>query len=172
MNIWLITLTINLSIIGTYLIKVQNPVAMDSLNDAYKHAGNDSLRFWVLKQLFDETLYQDYEASYSYAKEALGLAITNQDTSQLALANYQLGVVYNNVSQADSAYYHYNNARELYRQLQDSAKIENTNYAIAILWYGQGKFDKAIEQTNQLIELYTYPEIEKDSVQLGKYKIF
>jgi len=95
---------------------------------------NDSLWFIAMNRLsnlnYSKGNYLEFKKnSHSYTKKALEL----KDSLQIAKGNYKLGSFYFKTSKYDSAYYHFNTAKELFRLKKDSLQVGRNLLNMAII---------------------------------------
>lgn len=133
----------------TTAVHAQNNTAQDSLLQAYKGHQPDTAKVNTLGRLVSSFMYQDYDKSKAFAEEQLELANSLGFTKGQAKANYFLGVLFNNVDQADSARYYYKKAKVLAREAGETEMIFDADLGLSILEYAAGNLNEAEVVTDE-----------------------
>ncbi len=137
---------------------------IDSLLNAYEHAGDDTVKVRLLADLYNYFLYRDRRKAKIYALEEIRLSKQLNYPEGLSKGNYRLGVFYNNSGMNDSAEYYYAIAMEIARTGNDLVQMSNINHALAIRQFYKGDLDSAETMTLNTIRMNT---LTADSVGLA-----
>ena len=132
-----------LLLICTGLIHAQSQMDIDSLLNVYQTQKLDTNKVRTLNQVVNYYMYRDRVKAKEFAMEELELAEQLDYTSGIALANYQIGIVYNNLDLIDSAKYHYNKSLDIARKIENSVYISQAYRGLAILEFSQGNLNQA-----------------------------
>ena len=81
-----------------------------------------------------------------------------------SMANYQLGILYNNTNNVDSARYHYNQALLYAKRYKNSIFVSQAYHGLALLEFELGNLDKADEINDKNLEFNIR---NKDSVGIA-----
>jgi len=121
----------------------QNKLDIDSLLQTYQNQNIDTSKIKTLKNIVNYYMYRDIKKAKQFAMEKLKLSEELDFASGIALAKYQLGIVYNNTDNIDSAKYYYNKSLTLSRQINNSKYISQNYRGLAILEFSQGNLIEA-----------------------------
>lgn len=105
-----------------------------------------------------------------YATKELELSKKIQFEEGIAMGSYHLGVYYNNTSNVDSAFYYYNQSKNLFQEQNNIQKILTVNHGLAILEYSQGNYQEAISILKSNIGIHQ--EQEYDSANQDRFIAF
>jgi signal transduction histidine kinase/tetratricopeptide (TPR) repeat protein len=106
-----------------------------------KKLGNDSLHFKSISRLSVlEYRNKNYLQFKNQSSELLKVAFEKKDTLYLAKGYFNLGSYYNKISQVDTAYYYYNEAKRYYQSLYDSTKVGSSLLNMSILQIDKGDY--------------------------------
>ena len=132
-----------LCLFGTYSITAQIKIDIDSLLQAYKKHKMDTLKVRTLNNIVNYYMYRDPKLAMTYAKEELDLSKALSFHSGIALSNYQLGIVYNNLDNIDSARHYYKTSLLLAKKIENGVYISQAHRGLAILEFHQGNLNAA-----------------------------
>lgn len=90
----------------------------------------------------------------------LGKKLSDQENQAIALNN--LGTIYNEVSEYDSAFTCYQNASELYSKIGDQLGVGQSMVNIGIIYKNQGNFDSAFKVTFDAVKILESLNSEED----------
>jgi tetratricopeptide (TPR) repeat protein len=95
--------------------------------------------------------HRDFDpyAAITYSKKAAELSALSGDDPKYALSLKNLGIVYYFVSNYDSAMMFYNEALEIFRQLNDSIEISNMMNNMALIHSIRADYDQATDLLEQ-----------------------
>ncbi len=143
------------------LFSQKNKRVIDSL-EKLTSARPDSL----LVQTFNELTWQyrlvDQEKAISYGNKAIALGRKVNYNKGIAQAYNDLGIIYFDKEQYDTAIRLYQNAITIRQQLNDQGGIAKLYNKIGIIYQKQGYFDAALEQQLKALKLF-----EKSADQVG-----
>ena len=131
------------------IIYAQNKLDIDSLIYQFEKLPSDTLKVQTANHIVNYYMYRDGSRAMEYAQKELQLSEELGYDSGIALANYQLGIVYNNLDEIDSAKYYYKKSLKLARQINNPIYISQAYRGLAILEFSQGNLNKA-DSINQL----------------------
>lgn len=138
---------------------------VDSLLNVLESQTNDSLKINTLTRLFYNTVWSQPESSKAFALQKMALATKNDFKLQLADANYNLGVYFNNIVANDSAKFYYRKSANLFRDIDNKKREAASNHALAIIEHSVGNYGAALDIVNRNIDIFT--EIDSTSMELG-----
>ncbi|WP_282016522.1 tetratricopeptide repeat-containing sensor histidine kinase [Marinifilum flexuosum] len=95
-----------------------------------------------------------FDASTKVGREAIELAKKTEETDIIAFAHKSQGITFFYQGLFDSAFVHYNTAKEEFKSINDSLNIARLNSNIGIIYRRTNKYDKALEQYLKALELY------------------
>ena len=121
----------------------QNLYDIDSLKNRYANQAQDSLKFVTLNRIVNYYMYRDPAKASEYVQEELQLAEILKMPSGEAKAYYQMGVLYNNTDQYDSARYYYQKSLKMAKELNNGIFISQAHHGLAILEFSQGNLPAA-----------------------------
>jgi signal transduction histidine kinase len=119
----------------------------DSLKIALSKAVNDSVRVGLLNKLCFRLVSIDPENSYKYGQQALRLSEKAKLRTGRCLAYNNLGVVYDQRGQSDSAMYYYNQCLQLSKEIKNIYLEASGLTNIGYIYWSQGTYDKALDYT-------------------------
>ena len=142
--------------------------------DSLWYTYTDSLRAYYYRQ-------QQFPLFYRVNMEYLTQAEKQYDTLHSAQAHQSLGTYYFKVEMYDSAYYHYNQARFLYRFTNDSLQIGRSLLNMAIVTANVGDYHDSEATAHEALDYFSAPSGAKyriraynnlavTSNRLGQYK--
>ncbi|NER11705.1 Tetratricopeptide repeat-containing protein [Muriicola jejuensis] len=138
----------------------QNMLPIDSLLSAYNAQDPDTLKVRTINHIVNYYMYRDPEKAKQFAHEELDLSLKLDYKSGISLANYQLGIVHNNMDQIDSARFYYTSSLQLAKRINEKIYISQAQRGLAILEFSQGNL-AAADSINDLDLEFTIRE--KDS---------
>lgn len=142
----------------------QNLYDIDSLKNRYANQAQDSLKFATLNQIVNYYMYRDPAKASKYVQEELRLAETLKMPSGEALAYYQMGILYNNTDQYDSARYYYEKSLKMGKELNNGIYISQAHHGLAIIEFSQGNLPAADSINDQDLK---YTTKFKDSIGMA-----
>ena len=165
-----------------FKIFAQYNLELDSLLTAYNHQTDNMDKVNTLAGLFNATIYSNPEQAKNYAKEQLSISKKIGSTAGSALANYNLGIYYNNKTELDSANIFYIIALDMYKKLGNQSSLALVYFGLSGIEYKKGNYDKAIKQTTDAIKIYSnnndfyrlavcYGQKSSINMSKGNYKI-
>lgn len=137
---------------------------IDSLLMAYKSQKLDTNKVITNNKIINYYMYRNPELAKRYAFEQLALSNEIQFSGGQSMANYQLGILYNNVNKVDSARYRYTQALKFAKIYNNQIFVSQAYHGLALLEFELGNLDKAdeINDTN-----LAYNERNNDSVGIA-----
>lgn len=132
----------------------QNKVKIDSLILFLKSPKQDTLTVYAYCNLASELVGVDNEQAKIYALKGLTISKKIKNKKMLAWANHVVGLSYDYIGIADSAYYFYSKSIELKEALGDVEGIATTNLNIGVLYFYQKEYDRALVYYQKALELY------------------
>ena len=139
----------------------QNKMDIDSLLSVYEKQSLDTLKIKTANNIVNYYMYRDPSKAKEYAKRELELSNQLNYKSGVSLANYQLGIVYNNLDNTDSAKYYYNSSLKIAETINNKVHISQARRGLAILEFSQGNLAVA-DSINDIDLAFTIRE--NDSV--------
>ncbi|MEZ4989851.1 MAG: tetratricopeptide repeat protein [Saprospiraceae bacterium] len=133
----------------------QSTSSVDSLLHFYEVQPDDTTKVKTLHQLFNAYLYNDLEKAAEYANAELRLSQMIDDPKGIAMANYDLGVMFNNTNVADSTLFYYQRALNIYQELKLLPAQAMVRHGLAIVDYDRGNYDQALERLSANVAYYT-----------------
>ncbi|WP_025744012.1 tetratricopeptide repeat protein [Aquimarina pacifica] len=121
----------------------QNKKTIDSLLAMYQNQSLDTVKINTANNIVNYYMYRSSDKAKKYAFELLDISKKINSKKGKSLGLYQLGVVYNNLDQLDSAKYYYTSSLELAKDLNDPTCVSKAYRGLAILEYSQGKLNEA-----------------------------
>tara|TARA_R110002051_G_scaffold174602_2_gene244813 strand:- start:2027 stop:3937 length:1911 start_codon:yes stop_codon:yes gene_type:complete len=119
----------------------------------------DSLHFKSLNRLAVlEFKNKNYLKFKKQSQTLLKVAFDKKDTLYLAKGFFNLGSYYGKINRVDSAYYHFNEAKQYYQILDDSLKVGSSLLNMSILQTGVGDY---YGSENTILEALSYIENTK-----------
>jgi len=154
----------------------------DSLLLELKNQQNDSAKSKTLLFLFNAAIYTNPEEAKGYAIRQLNLSRDIGFLRAEGLANYNLGIFYNNKSSLDSASHFYKKAIALYQKINSETNIALTYGSLAEIESKKGSYDEALSLLDTVSLIYkkngdyyrlgnTYKQIGAIFMDKGNYKI-
>ena len=126
-----------------FSLNSQSLANIDSLLQAYSRQPADTAKLITANQIVNYYMYRDAGQAERFAREQLQMAKTLQHEPGLALAHYQLGIVFNNLDQIDSAKYQYQVSLQKARGVKNPVYISQALRALAILEFSRGRLQQA-----------------------------
>ena len=142
----------------------QNLYDIDSLKNRYANQAQDSLKFATLNHIVNYYMYRDPAKASEYVREELRLAEMLKMPSGEALAYYQMGILYNNTDQYDSARYFYEKSLKMGKELNNGIYISQAHHGLAIIEFSQGNLPAADSINDQDLK---YTTKYKDSIGMA-----
>ena len=106
-----------------------------------KKGNADTLRLKVINKLAVlEYKTRQYEKFKAYSNELIKIAEGQKDTFYLAKGLFNLGSFYSRFTKIDSAYYYFNESKELYKIINDSSKVGSNLLNMSIIQTGIGDY--------------------------------
>lgn len=130
-------------IVSSNSVKAQSKMNIDSLLLVYKNQKLDTTKVKTLNNIINHYMYRNRKKAKKFAFEGLRLSKELNFLSGIATSNYQLGVIYNNTDNIDSAKYYYNKSLTLAKQLEKPNYISKNYRGLAIVEFSQGNLNKA-----------------------------
>ncbi len=121
----------------------QNKINIDSLIHVYNNQALDTLKIKTVNTIINYYMYRSKHKARKYAYEQLKLSNELKYKKGRAMANYQLGIIYNNLDAIDSAKYYYNTSLKISKQLNNPILISKAYRGFGILEFSQGNLDAA-----------------------------
>lgn len=137
---------------------------IDSLLVVYKSQKLDSNKVITNNKIINYYMYRNPELAKKYAFEQLALSNEIQFSGGQSMANYQLGILYNNVNKVDSARYRYTEALKFAKIYNNQIFVSQAYHGLALLEFELGNLDKADEINDKNLE---YNERYNDSVGIA-----
>jgi tetratricopeptide (TPR) repeat protein len=109
-------------------------------------------------------MYRNPELAKKYAFEQLALSNEIQFSGGQSMANYQLGILYNNVNKVDSARYRYTEALKFAKIYNNYIFVSQAYHGLALLEFELGNLDKADEINDKNL---VYNKRNNDSVGIA-----
>ena len=97
----------------------------------------------------------DHPDAIKYSKQLMNYSEEIKDRRTYADALMNLGIFYKNMGMADSAINAYNDASEVFRELNDSLKLVMTRYNVGIILKKQKKYSEAEQVMKEIFEYCT-----------------
>lgn len=126
------------------------------VNEAY-----DKVRPFTTDSLFSKLLYlksvlhlykEEYDSLFIYNKNLEEVAGLNNDDYYLGKSKYLFGYYYSDiVHQSDSAFYYYNQSKNIFLQLQDSSEIGKRFMSMGIIQHDKGDYFGAKESLSDAL---------------------
>jgi signal transduction histidine kinase len=120
---------------------------IDSLKTLLKKAPNDSVKVAIMNNLSFQLGTVDAAQGYSYAKQAVELAEKSGLKSRLGLSYNNLGIIYDQRGQGDSALIYYNKALKVSKKIKNIYIEASALGNIGYVYWSQGDFNKALDYT-------------------------
>ena len=143
---------------STYAGTAQLQHKVDSLQTAYENLPEGPQQFELLGLLFDATWRIDMDKSQYFAEEHLKLAQQQQDSYQLALANYNMGRYLRSTGDWKELKPYFDKAKSYWEQLGTSTDIV-ANHGIAHYGYYFNRNDSLLLRINRNLAI-------QDSLQI------
>jgi len=137
---------------------------IDSLLVVYKSQKLDTNKVITNNKIINYYMYRNPELAKKYAFEQLTLSNEIQFSGGQSMANYQLGILYNNVNKVDSARYRYTQALKFAKIYNNQIFVSQAYHGLALLEFELGNLDKADEINDKNL---AYNERNKDSVGIA-----
>ncbi len=137
---------------------------IDSLLNVYNKQQEDSLKVITNNKIINYYMYRNPELAKKYAREQLEISKRIDFNGGKSMANYQLGILNNNVNNVDSARYHYNEALRFAKDYNNSIFVSQAYHGLALLEFEMGNLDTADEINDKNLE---YNIKHKDSVGIA-----
>ncbi len=137
---------------------------IDSLLVVYQSQKIDTNKIITNNKIINYYMYREPELAKKYAFEQLALSNKVQFSGGQSMANYQLGILYNNVNMVDSARYRYTESLKFAKIYNNFIFVSQAYHGLALLEFELGKLDKADEINNKNL---AYNERNKDSVGIA-----
>lgn len=131
------------------LVFSQNKLDVDSLSRVFENQEFDTLKVKTANHIVNYYMYRDPGKAKEYARKQLDLSEELGFSSGRTLALYQLGIIYNNLDQLDSAKYFYDLSLTLAKKIENSIYISQAYRGLAILEFSQGNLHAA-DSINQM----------------------
>ncbi|WP_321279698.1 tetratricopeptide repeat protein [Marinifilum fragile] len=110
-----------------------------------------------IKQLLNQAkILRDssYDTSTDIGRKAIELAKKTDKAEIKAIAHKSQGTTFFYQGLFDSAYYHYNKAKEEFSSIDDSLNVAILNSNIGVVYRRTNKYDKALQQYLNALEIY------------------
>jgi tetratricopeptide (TPR) repeat protein len=154
----------------------------DSLLLDLKNQKEDSLKARTLFFLFNAAIYTNPEEAKTYAEEQLRISKKNNYKQPEGLANYNLGIYYNNKSAVDSASYFYKKALDSYKEINSITNIALAYGALSEVATKKGNYDESLTIMDSVVAIYktnddhyrlgnSYAQIGAIYMEKGSYRI-
>ncbi|MCW5515335.1 tetratricopeptide repeat protein [Muriicola sp. Z0-33] len=134
---------------------------IDSLLLAYEKHDLDTLKVMTNNNIINYYMYRNPELAKKYAFEQLEISNQIEFSGGQSMANYQLGILYNNVNNVDSARYHYSESLKYAKIYNNHIFVSQAYHGLALIEFELGNLDKADEINDKNLE-FNYQN--KDSV--------
>lgn len=135
-----------------YQANCQNTNYIDSLLVVYEQGITDTSGLTVASRLFNYFLYRNPDNAKKFARQELQLSQSLNYSPGLISGNYHLGLLYNNISENDSASWYYQKSMTQAKRDSDFLWMAKINHAQAIITFYKGNLDEAMEMTRQTIK--------------------
>ena len=157
-------LTLFLFVLGTTTITAQLNFNIDSLLRAYEQHDLDTLKVITNNKIINYYMYRSPELAKKYALEQLAISNEIEFAGGQSMANYQLGILYNNVNNVDSSRYHYTEALKFAKVYNNYIFVSQAYHGLALIEFELGNLDKADEINDKNL---AYNTKNKDSVGIA-----
>ena len=137
---------------------------IDSLLLAYEQHELDTLKVMTNNNIINYYMYRNPELAKKYAFEQLDISNQIEFSGGQSMANYQLGILYNNVNNVDSARYHYTESLKYAKIYNNSIFVSQAYHGLALLEFELGNLEKADTINDRNLE-FNYQN--KDSVGIA-----
>ncbi|GMN08941.1 hypothetical protein MTsPCn9_06030 [Croceitalea sp. MTPC9] len=137
---------------------------IDSLLVNYKTQKLDSSKVITNNKIINYYMYRNPELAKKYAFEQLAISNEIKFSGGQSMANYQLGILYNNVNKVDSARYRYTEALKFAKIYNNYIFVSQAYHGLALLEFELGNLDKADEINDKNL---SYNKRNKDSVGIA-----
>ena len=137
---------------------------IDSLLQSYQGQELDTNKVKTLNHIVNYYMYRDEEKAMHYAFKELEHSEGLDFKPGIALANYQIGIVFNNIDELDSSRYYYSKSLELVKQINNAKYISQAYRGLAILEFSQGNLNET-DSINNLDLAHTIKT--KDSIGIA-----
>ncbi|MEX0291649.1 MAG: tetratricopeptide repeat protein, partial [Flavobacteriaceae bacterium] len=138
-------ITFILFLLGSYTLSAQLNFNIDSLLQAYEQHKMDSLKVYTNNNIINYYMYRNPELAKKYAFEQLAISNEIEFSGGQSMANYQLGILYNNINNVDSARYHYTEALKYAKIYNHYTFVSQAYHGLALIEFELGNLDKADE---------------------------
>ncbi|TVQ83600.1 MAG: tetratricopeptide repeat protein, partial [Bacteroidetes bacterium] len=128
---------------------------IDSLLQVYAYQPDDITRFSTLTHLINAFMYRDPERSMAFALQNLALAREIGSEKRESMANFHIGVLFNNQDQYDSAKIYFNQTYQLAMVTGDSSSLLLAINGLAVTNLNMGNFAAADSLNDISIEIYS-----------------
>lgn len=121
----------------------QNKMDIDSLLSSYDAQALDTFKVKTANNIVNYYMYRNPLKAKDFAFKELTLSKQLNYDSGVSLANYQLGIIYNNLDNIDSAKYYYNTSLDMAKRINNGIYISQAYRGLAILEFSQGNLTVA-----------------------------
>ena len=145
--------------ICTFLILISGRLgaqdrSIDSLKQLLTKTSNDSVTVELLNKLSFMFVTTDAAQAYPYGKQAIEIAEKSNFKRGLCQAYNNMGIIYDQKGQTDSALFYYNISLKLSQKIgnfnRQAAALSNIGY----VYWSQGNYDKALDYTLKALAIY------------------
>ncbi|MEY8019281.1 tetratricopeptide repeat protein [Muriicola sp. SD30] len=136
----------------SFSLTAQNKMSIDSLLSHFKEQPIDTLKVHTAQNIINYYMYRNPEEAKHFALKELELSNKLDYDLGLSMANYQLGIVYNNLDKIDSAKFYYNSSLKIAKKINDGKQISKAYRGLAILEFAQGNLKNADSINNKDLE--------------------
>ncbi|WP_350288527.1 tetratricopeptide repeat protein [uncultured Croceitalea sp.] len=137
---------------------------IDSLLIDYNQQKLDSNKVITNNKIINYYMYRNPELAKKYAFEQLAMSNNIKFSGGQSMANYQLGILYNNNNKVDSARYRYTQALKFAKTYNNYIFVSQAYHGLALLEFELGNLDKADEINDMNL---AYNTKNKDSVGIA-----
>ena len=127
----------------------QNQSPIDSLVQAYENHDEDTLKIRTANSIINYYMYREIAKVKPYARQQLELSRKLNYSKGEALALYQFGVYFYNISQRDSSRYYYNQSLKIALEDENVERISSNYRGLAIIEFSEGNLN-ATDSINDL----------------------
>ena len=124
-------------------LKAQLNFNIDSLLNVYETQKLDSNKVITNNKIINYYMYRNPKLARKYALEQFDISNKIEFSGGKSMSNYQLGILYNNINNIDSAKYHYELALKHALVYNNSIFVSQAYHGLALLEFNQGNLNEA-----------------------------
>jgi signal transduction histidine kinase/DNA-binding response OmpR family regulator len=138
---------------GTHVLSAQSP-AIDSLQKLYYQGSDDSVRWEIAYQLYQEYKLSQTDSAYAWAGRGHQLALKINRPYLLGISHYRLGLAAARKHNYEEAMEKHMTAIELLKPLGEDSMVVDIDFEIGRIYAAQGDFAKAKASYDRFYQYY------------------